>query len=238
MTTLFISDLHLDPQRPAVIRAFFDFLQGKARDSEALYILGDLFEAWIGDDDPSTLARETIAALRNLSDAGTSVYLMRGNRDFMIGKGFARQTGCELLPDYAAIDLYGRKTLLLHGDTLCTEDINYQKFRRKVRNPLVWWAIRCLPLSSRQKLAAHWRSGSMTANANKPDNIMDVTLSEIERLLKKHNCSTIIHGHTHRPGRHSQENGERFVLGDWDQSGWYIEASPSQLEIISFPIAT
>ena len=236
MTSLFISDLHLDPQRPAVIRAFFDFLQGQAKDCEALYILGDLFEAWIGDDDPSTLARETIAALRNLTNSGTTVYLMRGNRDFMIGKSFARQTGCKLLSDHAIIDLYGRNTLFLHGDTLCSKDIDYQKFRRKVRNPLVWWGIRCLPLSSRQKLAAHWRSGSMTANANKPDNIMDVTLSEVERLLKKHHCSTIIHGHTHRPECHRHTNGERLVLGDWNQSGWYIQASPDGLELLSFEI--
>lgn len=237
MTTLLISDLHLSPERPAVTRAFFAFMRKKARQADALYILGDLFESWIGDDDPAPLAREVIVELKQLSDNGTRLYFMHGNRDFMIGRRFARETGCTLLPQPHVAELGGQKILLLHGDTLCTEDEAYQKFRRISRNPLVKFVMRHLPLKKRQQIAADWRRKSMAANANKSDNIMDVTSAEVERVMNEFGVSLMIHGHTHRPARHALPCGERIVLGDWHEQGWYIRVEDNHSpELISFPI--
>jgi len=237
MSALLISDLHLSPERPAVTRAFFAFMREKARRADALYILGDLFESWIGDDDPAPLAREVIGELKRLSDSGTHLYFMHGNRDFMIGRRFARQTGCTLLPQPHVAELGGQKMLLLHGDTLCTEDAAYQKFRRISRNPLIKFVMRHLPLKKRQQIAADWRRKSMAANANKSDNIMDVTHAEVERVMEEFGVSLMIHGHTHRPARHALPGGERLVLGDWHEQGWYIRVERDQgPELISFPI--
>ncbi len=238
MSVLLISDLHLSPERPAVTRAFFGFLHGEARKAEALYILGDLFESWIGDDDPAPLAREVIGELKQLSDSGTRLYFMHGNRDFMIGRQFARETGCTLLPEHHLLKLPEQQPmLLLHGDTLCTEDEEYQKFRRISRNPLVQFVLRHLPLKKRQNIAANLRRKSMQANANKADNIMDVTPAEVERLLKDFGVKRMIHGHTHRPDRHTLPCGERLVLGDWHHHGWYVRIDGEQSpELVSFPI--
>ncbi|WP_461481357.1 UDP-2,3-diacylglucosamine diphosphatase [Porticoccus sp.] len=237
MSTLLISDLHLSPERPAVTRAFLAFLHAEARQAEALYILGDLFESWIGDDDPAPLAREVIGELKQLSDSGTRLYFLHGNRDFMIGRRFARETGSTLLPQHHIAKLGGQKVLLLHGDTLCTEDEAYQKFRRISRNPLVKFVLRNLPLKKRQRIAADWRRKSMAANANKADNIMDVSTAEVRRFLKDFGVKRMIHGHTHRPDRHSLPGGERLVLGDWHRRGWYILVEGEQPpELISFPI--
>ena len=149
MTELFIADLHLSPERPAVCRAFLDFLEQRAPQAEALYILGDLFESWIGDDDPSPLARQVVAALRHLTDSGTAVLFQPGNRDFLIGRRFCRQTGARLLPDEYIAQINGKPMLLMHGDTLCLHDEAYQKFRRKVRVPFVKWLLSHLPLKKR-----------------------------------------------------------------------------------------
>ncbi len=239
MSVLLISDLHLSPERPAVTRAFFAFLRDKAREADALYILGDLFESWIGDDDPAPLAREVIGELKQLSDSGTRLYFMHGNRDFMIARQFARETGCTLLPEHHLATLGGQTILLLHGDTLCTADVEYQKFRRISRNPLVQFVLRHLPLKKRQKIAANLRRKSMQANANKADNIMDVTPAEVERIMKAFGVKRMIHGHTHRPNRHVLPFGERLVLGDWHHHGWYIRIEGTQVpELISFPIET
>tara|TARA_R110001592_G_scaffold356455_4_gene658385 strand:+ start:10561 stop:11274 length:714 start_codon:yes stop_codon:yes gene_type:complete len=237
MTTLVISDLHLSPDRPAASRAFFDFLKNEAQQAKALYILGDLFEAWVGDDDPAPLSRDVISALKELGDSGTELYFMQGNRDFLIDKRFAHETGCTLLPDHYVAQLEGQKILLLHGDTLCIGDEQYQKFRRKARHPVFRWCLNHLPLKTRQNIAASWRSKSMKVNANKSDNIMDVTPSEVERVLEEYQVNIMIHGHTHRPNRHQHKNGERIVLGDWHHNGWYIRVTENTSpELISFPI--
>lgn len=237
MSTLFISDLHLAPERPEVTRAFFEFLDTRVRRAEALYILGDLFEAWIGDDDPADLAQQVADKIRTLGDGGVKVFFLHGNRDFLVGKRFAKRSGCTLLPEHTTIDLYGRPVLLLHGDTLCLDDVAYQKFRNKVRNPVSKWLMTHLPLKKRQQIARDWRDKSMQANSNKSDNIMDVSAAEVERLMTKFATSTMIHGHTHRPARHQHNSGERLVLGDWQQHGWVIEATPQSLELSSFPIS-
>lgn len=233
---LLISDLHLSPERPAVDRAFFRFLEEQASKADALYILGDLFEAWIGDDDPSPHSRAIIEKLRAVTEAGTALYFQHGNRDFMIGKRFARETGAILLPDEAIAELAGQKVLLMHGDTLCLDDQDYQRFRRRVRNPVAKWLLRRIPLAKRQKMAVEWRSKSMTANANKAANIMDVSPAEVERMLQKHQVATLIHGHTHRPGQHRHQHGERIVLGDWHSSGWVIRAGSSGIELVEFTL--
>jgi UDP-2,3-diacylglucosamine hydrolase len=237
MTTLLISDLHLSPERPAVTRAFFTFLENQTADVEALFILGDLFEAWIGDDDPAPLARQVIAALKKLSDSGVRLFFTHGNRDFLIGKQFARESGATLLPDHHLAELGGQRVLLLHGDTLCTGDADYQKFRRKYRHPLVKFLLRHLPLKKRQKMAVEWRQKSMRANANKSDNIMDVSGETVAQLMAQYQVKLMIHGHTHRPYHHHMAFGERLVLGDWHQRGWYIRIEGDHPpELISFPI--
>jgi UDP-2,3-diacylglucosamine hydrolase len=237
MTTLLVSDLHLSPERPAVTRAFQNFLKQQVHPADSLYILGDLFEVWIGDDDPSEFARTIISELKTLSDRGTKLYFLHGNRDFMIGKRFARETGSTLLPEHYVATLEGHKILLLHGDTLCIDDVDYQRFRRRARHPVSRWCLNHLPLRTRQKIAENGRAKSMAINSNKSENIMDVTNSEVERLLEKYQVDTMIHGHTHRPNRHQHKNGERFVLGDWHHHGWYISLSEkSKPELSSFPI--
>jgi len=236
MSTLFISDLHLAPERPKVTQAFFNFLDQRAIQADALYILGDLFEVWIGDDDPAELANQVSSKLREISDAGVQIYFVHGNRDFLVGEKFAKRSGCTLLPEHCAIDLYGKNVLLLHGDTLCLDDKAYRKFRRKVRSPIGLWLMRHLPLKKRQQIARDWRAKSQMANSNKADNIMDVSTSEVERLLVEFDTNIMIHGHTHRPARHQHTNGERLVLGDWHDHGWVIEATSESLELSSFSI--
>lgn len=240
MTVLVISDLHLSPERPALTRAFCRFLSEKARSADALYILGDLVEAWVGDDDPSEFARDIKRALHLLVDSGTPVYFMHGNRDFLIGPHFAQQVGAQLLPQEYVANVYGQRVLMLHGDTLCTEDRAYQRFRRLVRNPLIMWILRRLPLQQRQKLAANLRQRSQNANSNKPDSIMDVSPAEVVRTLRRHDVAMMVHGHTHRPGIHHLNEGAacRVVLGDWEQDGWYVQFSATDPEprLESFPI--
>ena len=236
MKDLFISDLHLSPERPATSRAFFDFLATTAREANNLYILGDLVEAWIGDDDPSPLARDLVAGLRRLRDSGTGLYFLHGNRDFLVGRRFARQTGATLLPEHHTLDTAEGKLLICHGDTLCTDDIPYQKFRKKVRNPLLRWLLAHLPLAKRQQIAADWRRKSRDANSNKPDNIMDVNSDTVDELMARYGATTLLHGHTHRPGVHQHSHGQRVVLGDWDELGWYAELTADGLTLESFPI--
>ncbi|MDR6675916.1 UDP-2,3-diacylglucosamine diphosphatase [Pseudomonas oryzihabitans] len=230
---LLVSDLHLEPQRPDIVRAFLHLLETRARGAEALYILGDLFEAWIGDDAMGTFEREIATALRRLADSGTAIYLMHGNRDFLIGKAFCRQAGCRLLPDRQIADFHGRRVLLMHGDTLCTRDEGYQKLRRILRNPLTLFVLRHLPLASRQKLARKLRNESRQQTRAKAMDITDVTEAEVEREMQAAQVTTLIHGHTHRPATHDlQVNGkpaQRIVLGDWDSRGWVLEASSSGL---------
>ncbi|MDQ7912268.1 UDP-2,3-diacylglucosamine diphosphatase [Pseudomonas sp. 102515] len=240
MSILLVSDLHLEPQRPDLVRAFLHFLQNRARGAEALYILGDLFEAWIGDDAMGAFEQEIAIALRQLVDNGTAIYLMHGNRDFLVGKAFCRQAGCRLLPDRHIADFQGRHVLLMHGDTLCTRDEGYQKLRRILRHPLTLFVLRHLPLASRQKLARKLRSESRQQTRAKAMDITDVTEAEVEREMRAARVTTLIHGHTHRPARHELrldgQPAERIVLGDWDRRGWVLEASDAGLTQVDFAL--
>lgn len=237
---LLVSDLHLEPQRPDIVRAFLHLLETRARGAEALYILGDLFEAWIGDDAMGAFEIEIASALRRLADSGTAIYLMHGNRDFLIGKGFCRQAGCRLLAERHIADFQGRRVLLMHGDTLCTRDEGYQKLRRILRNPLTLFILRHLPLATRQKLARKLRSESRQQTRAKALEITDVTEAEVEREMHAARVTTLIHGHTHRPARHELrldgQPAERIVLGDWDRRGWVLEASAAGLSQADFAL--
>lgn len=236
MSTLFISDLHLDAERPAITRAFLHFLDTKAREAQALYILGDLFEAWIGDDDDSDLAQRVQQALRAYSNAGHQLYFMAGNRDFLVGQGFVEATGCTLLDDPTLIDLYGRPTLLLHGDTLCTDDVDYQAFRQQARNPDWQAPLLAQPLPVRRQLAAQLRAKTSSLAAMKAEDIMDVNRDEVVRVMQASDARLMIHGHTHRPDRHPLPTGERIVLGDWGRKLWFVRADTDAVVLISEPI--
>jgi UDP-2,3-diacylglucosamine hydrolase len=234
-STLFISDLHLDTARPAITAALATFLD-LHRGCERLYILGDLFEAWIGDDDDSPLAAEVADLLRRFTAGGATLAIMRGNRDFLLGEAFCRSVGAQLLPDPMVIDLYGEPTLLLHGDSLCTDDVQYQAFRRTARDP-AWQAdLLARPLAERRDLADQLREMSREANSNKAEDIMDVAPAAVHAIMNEHGVRQMIHGHTHRPARHEEAAGRRWVLGDWDSQGWAIEASAGDIRLYSFPI--
>ncbi len=225
----FISDLHLDESRPAVTRAFFEFLDTRVKGADALYILGDFFEVWVGDDDDATFARQIVERLRRFRDSGTPIYFMHGNRDFLVGEQFARATGATLLSDPTVIDLYGKPLLLMHGDSLCTRDREYMAFRQQARSAEWQQALLAQPLEARRALAKKLREQSKSMNSLKAEDIMDVTPKEVVGEMTKHGVKTLIHGHTHRPARHTVDLkgqcGERFVLGDWGESLWWIEAS-------------
>jgi UDP-2,3-diacylglucosamine hydrolase len=238
MPALFISDLHLSPERPDITRACFVFLQHRAAQASALYILGDLFETWIGDDDPAELSVEIQGALRNLTDAGVPLFVQAGNRDFLLGPGFARATGATILADQHIITHYGHRALIMHGDSLCTDDLAYQRFRRYARNPLLQFCFKRLSLVRRQKLAADMRRKSAAANSNKASEIMDVNGEAVAGIMEKHRVTTLIHGHTHRPNRHQVASGERIVLGDWHSLGWVLSLDDAGYDLQSFSIAT
>ena len=217
--TLFVSDLHLSPDRPGAVALFLHFLANRARSARRLYILGDLFDAWIGDDDDAPPGPEVRGALRALTASGTACLFMHGNRDFLIGRAFARDTGCTLLRDPSRIDLDGTPTLLMHGDLLCSDDIAYQRFRRRIRNPLVQRLFLWKSLASRRAVAADYRSKSGAATAMKAQGIMDVNALTVLAYLRHHRVRTLIHGHTHRPADHrltldGQEHWRR-VLAEW-----------------------
>ena len=223
-SSCFISDLHLCPARPDATRALAGFLSSHLA-VERLYILGDLFVAWPGDDDDSPLASDVAAMLRDYGAAGPDVCIMRGHRDFLIGSDFCQTAGATWLPDPTVIELYGEPTLLMHGDSLCTADSDYQAFRRRARDP-AWQAdLLARPLAERRELAADLRSMSKEATSMKSEAIMDVTEAEVEREMQAHGVRQLIHGHTHRPARHDTASGVRWVLGAWEADAWYIEAS-------------
>ena len=224
MHTLFISDLHLSTERPAINTLFLDFLRTRATRAEALYILGDLFEYWIGDDVATQPEYQPLlAGLRALTQAGVPVYIMHGNRDFLVAQGFEQQTGCQLLPDPTVISLYGENTLLMHGDTLCTDDIAYLKFRLMVRNPDWVKMFLSKTIPERVAIVRDYREISKTATAAKKPEIMDVNQGAVEAVLREHDVRHLIHGHTHRPAQHRFElDGvpmRRTVLGDWYDQG-------------------
>jgi UDP-2,3-diacylglucosamine hydrolase len=223
MTTLFISDLHLEADRPEIGKQFLAFLDGEAKEAEALYILGDFFEAWVGDDDPDQYYASIKKALRALVDRGVPVYFMHGNRDFMIGEKFAAETGVTILPDPCTAEFYGKQVLLSHGDALCIDDVEYQQVRAMTRNPEWQAAILAKPLEERIAIAAHARAQSLARNVASDDEIMDVNAGEVLRIISEHGADILLHGHTHRPGIHEVTIGDRIakriVLGDWYEQG-------------------
>ena len=238
---LLISDLHLEQERPDISRAFLHFLKHRASEAEALYILGDFFEVWIGDDAISPFQHSIAQALRQLSDSGTRIYLMHGNRDFMIGQAFCREAGCSLLRDPSLVELAGEKVLLMHGDSLCTQDEAYMRLRRWLRNPLALFILRNLPLATRRKLARKLRKESRAQTRLKASDIVDVTPTEVPRIMAAHGVRTLIHGHTHRPAVHQLEvagqPARRIVLGDWDSQGWALQVDEQNWQLAPFSLS-
>lgn len=219
MTTLFISDLHLDPRRPHIVDLFTELLAGEARRADALYILGDLFESWIGDDDDAALAARVAEATRALRDSGVPVWFMHGNRDFLLGADYATRAGMTLLADPSVVEIGGEHVLLMHGDTLCTDDVEYLKFRALVRDPRWQAQFLAKPLAERRAFAAQARGESRKhTSAAKPE-IMDVNQEAVAVAMRAHGVHKLIHGHTHRPATHHFDLdgrvAERVVLGDW-----------------------
>jgi len=224
---LFVSDLHLAPDRPGIAAAFHAFTRGPAREAAAVYILGDLFDAWLGDDQArrEAFARKVAASLRAVSDAGVALFIACGNRDFLLGEDFARSVGATLLGEQTLVDLAGRRTLLTHGDEFCTDDVGYQRFRKWSRDPREQRRLLALPYFVRRLIGASLRRGSRAATARKSESILDVNRGAVEQAFRTHAVTRIIHGHTHRPARHASiVDGvarERIVLADWDERGHY-----------------
>jgi UDP-2,3-diacylglucosamine hydrolase len=241
LKTLFISDLHLDPASPGIQQQFLAFLEGEARSARTLYILGDLFEVWLGDDDPAPSSRAIVHALRALTDAGIPCFVMHGNRDFLIGERFCHETGARLIADGTVVEIHGERVLLLHGDVLCTDDVSYQRLRRIVRNPAVQWILKRLSLARRRALAQKMRAGSRMHVTNTAAEIMDVNAEAVTAAFRASGVGTMIHGHTHRPAVHSLVvDGapvQRIVLGDWYAQGSVLERSAAGFALRALPRA-
>ena len=242
MSTLFVSDLHLDPARPEITALFLRFLRERAAAADALYILGDLFEAWVGDDDPSEAGAEVASGLRALADAGVPVYFMHGNRDFLVGQDYARRAGMRILPDPSVVSLHGKPVLLMHGDLLCSDDTAYQAFRAQTRDPA--WQQRFLaqPLQARLAFAAQARQASMArqqemlqGDRGSFETVTDVTPATVEATLARFGVDTLVHGHTHRPAIHELQVGaracRRIVLGDWYEQGSVLRVDAHGLHL-------
>lgn len=237
--TLFIADLHLSEEEPAITAGFLSFLKRDALNADALYILGDLFETWIGDDDPNPLHADVAQALRTVSQHGVACYFIHGNRDFLLGKRFARESGLTLLPEEKVLHLYGHHIVILHGDTLCTDDEGYQRFRKKVHQRWLQKLFLALPLFIRQRIAGSLRAGSKQANSSKDMAIMDVNPDAVHAVMRKYCVNTMIHGHTHRPDVHTLlmdgVEAQRFVLGAWHTEGSMIVVDQEKISLVSFP---
>lgn len=235
--TFFISDLHLDPSRAEVIELFAREAEHRFSDAKALYILGDFFEYWVGDDQPHDGFEPAFAALRQLRANDIPVFFMAGNRDFLVGEVFAAETGVELLGDADLIELYGEKVLLMHGDTLCMDDTEYQSMRAMFRNPEWQAQLLSQPLEARLSQAQALREKSMAATQEKDESITDVNADEVLRVMAEYGVSTLIHGHTHRPAIHDLGEGRRrVVLGDWYHQGSVLRVDQQgfDLESLSF----
>ncbi len=239
MTTLFISDLHLDDARPQSTELFERFIREEAMQADALFVLGDLFEYWAGDDMPSKTSARVAAALSSLAESGVPAYFMHGNRDFLVGEEFAAQSRLELLPEAHLIDLHGTQTLLLHGDTLCIDDTVYQEIRLKVRSDQ-WqtWFLSQSP-AEREAFALGARKESRAHQSNLSMDIMDVNQGFVCRTFERYGVSQMIHGHTHRQAVHDHQtsdgSAQRFVLGDWYDKGSVLRASTDGLKLESYP---
>ncbi len=235
----FVSDVHLDAATPEAQRQFLEFLRAQAAHARALYILGDLFEAWVGDDDVGDERGAVIAALRQLTGSGVACFLLHGNRDFLIGEEFCRQSGCQLLPDPVIAELDGERVLLTHGDALCTDDHSYQELRSIVRDTVWQQRYLSLPLSDRQLLANEARAGSRAHTARTVPKIMDVNTAAVIAAFKAARVRRIIHGHTHRPAVHDAlVDGlpvQRIVLGAWYEQGSYLAYQAGRYELRTLP---
>ena len=239
MARLFVSDLHLDAASPRAIEQFLGFLAGEARGAEALYILGDLFEAWIGDDDEEPTRARVCEALRELTGGGTACFVLHGNRDFLLGEGFSRRTGCVLLPDPVVTELHGERVLLTHGDALCTGDRAYQELRSTVRDARWQQRFLALPLAVRVRLAERARAGSRAHTSRAVPDIMDVDPDAVVSAFKATGARRLIHGHTHRPGIHEipldGAPAYRIVLGAWYEQGSVLIADSGRYELRELP---
>lgn len=239
MTTLFISDLHLEAHQPDIGEQFLAFLEGEARDAEALYILGDLFEVWLGDDDPNPYYQQMKTGLRKLADTGVPIYFMHGNRDFTIGEQFCEETGVSLLNDPTVVNLYGRDVLLCHGDSLCTDDVQYQQIRTMTRDPA--WQAMMLSKSIEERIAfaVQAREESIARGDSISDEIMDVNADAVMAALREHNVDIMLHGHTHRPAVHDidmeDQRATRIVLGDWYEQGSVVRWNKDGPTLESMP---
>jgi UDP-2,3-diacylglucosamine hydrolase len=237
--TLLISDLHLSDERPEITALFSLFLQNDAAKARALYILGDLFEVWLGDDAVLPAYRPVMDGIRALTAGGVPVYVMHGNRDFLIGEGFVKLSGCRLLEDPTVIELDGKRTLLMHGDTLCTDDAEYQRFRAQVRNPDTQRQFLALPVNERIAVAKHYRRESRERSRSKAEEIMDVNQGAVMDIMRRHEVYQLIHGHTHRPAVHSftldNHSAQRIVLGDWYEQGSILRCSLGKCRLETYP---
>ena len=232
--TYFIADLHLSENRPHLLALFRQFMQEQAPEAEKLYILGDLFDFWIGDDEQSDLISEVQQLIRHLTEQGVPCYFQHGNRDFLIGKKFANACGLTLLPTYQVIDLYGTPTLLCHGDTLCVDDVKYQHYRKKVHQKWRQWLFLHLPLKVRLKIAEKIRAKSRQDKQLKSTEIMDVNAVFVQQMFAQFHVTQMIHGHTHRQKHHEiPPNFHRIVLGDWGETSSLLEVTPHSIEFIN-----
>lgn len=236
MTRLFASDLHLDAARPEITDQFLGLLAGAARDAQSLYLLGDLFEVWLGDDEPGALGERVIAALAALSGAGVSLFVMQGNRDFLLGERFCERAGASLMTDPTIVTIGDERVLLTHGDALCTGDTAYQRLRSLVRDPDVQRAFQALPVDRRRALAEQARAGSRAHLAEADEYITDVSQDAVERALQAAGVSILLHGHTHRPAVHRFRAGDqdctRIVLGDWHREGSVLRWDEAGYELM------
>ena len=235
MKRIFISDLHLGPDRPDLTRAFRQFLDERCRDAHELYILGDFFETWLGDDDTSDLNRETAALLRSLA---CRVFIMHGNRDFLLGDAFCRSANARLLPDPSVVAAGGKPVLLMHGDSLCTLDTAYMEARRQLRSAAFRKDFLARPLAERAALARRLRGESRRHTRETAADIMDVTPREVVTVMQEAGVSTLIHGHTHRPAVHDFLLGDkparRYVLGDWQTSMQYLAMTGGEMQLLGY----
>lgn len=235
MATLFVSDLHLDDARPHIVEDFERFCAHEARKADALYVLGDLFEAYIGDDDDAALNVRIAHALHGVAAAGVPVRFIAGNRDFLLGEAYARRCGMDILEDGTVVDLYGTPTVILHGDVLCTDDTAYLAFRRQVRDPAWQAAFLVRPLAERRAFAAQARDASRAHTSQTDVAIMDVNQAAVETALRSAGVTRMIHGHTHRPAVHDftldGKPAQRIVLGDWYEQGSVLSVTPDHVQL-------
>ncbi|MDN3653901.1 UDP-2,3-diacylglucosamine diphosphatase [Thalassotalea ponticola] len=242
MLTYFIADLHLTKERSDITECFLRFIEQQAPLAERLYILGDFFEYWIGDDDDNPFVLTIADQLKQLSDKGTEIFFIQGNRDFLLGKKFADRASMTLLPDSQVIDIYGQRALIMHGDTLCTRDVEYQKFRKKSRSWWWQWIVKALPLSTRRKMAEDYRKKADSQGPMTNNDIMDVSQDEVVAQMRASDVQLLIHGHTHRPNVHTFEldgkQATRIVLGDWYEQGAWLKFDEHGFELLNEPLIT